>query len=82
MTIPADSPTAFYVCTFSMLGKLAAADGKVTRDEKRKVEEYITKTLKLDKKRRKLAKKHWILHSKCRTMRFGFTGAFPIESNC
>lgn len=55
MTIPSDSPTAFFVCTFSMLGKLAAADGVVSPEEVRKVEEYINKTLKLDKKKKKLA---------------------------
>ena len=55
MTIPPDSPTAFFVCTFSMLGKLAAADGTISKEEVRKVEEYIETTLKLDKKRKKLA---------------------------
>ena len=55
MTIPADSPSAFYFCTFGMLGKLASADGKVSRDERRKVEDYMVNTLQLGRKQKKLA---------------------------
>jgi len=55
--IPADTETAFLVCTFSMLGKLAQTDGRVSEEETARVEKYIDESLKLDKKRRALALK-------------------------
>ena len=55
MKLPADSPSSFIACVFSLLGKLAAADGRVTKDETRKVERYIDEELKLDPKLRILA---------------------------
>ena len=55
MRLPSDSPAAFITCTFAMLGKIAAADGKVSAEEVRKVERYIDEDLKLDAKLRVLA---------------------------
>lgn len=55
MNLPADSPAAFITYTFSMLGKIAAADGKVSYEEKLRVERYIDEDLKLDAKLKTLA---------------------------
>lgn len=55
MDIPADSQTAFIVCTFSMLGKIAEADGKVTDDEVARIGRYIDDELKLDAKTKQIA---------------------------
>ncbi len=55
MNIPADSRSAFIVCVFSMLGKLASADGHVSPEEAAKVEDYMDFHLKLDRKTRSLA---------------------------
>lgn len=55
MKIPPEARSAFIVCTFSMLGKIAAADGAISREELRKVERYIDSKLELDSKTRKLA---------------------------
>jgi len=38
----------FFVGTFSLLGKLAASDGAVTREERAKVEEFMDNNLHLD----------------------------------
>lgn len=55
MDIPADSQPTFILCTFSMLGEIAEADGKVTEDEVERVSRYIDSELKLDAKTKKLA---------------------------
>ncbi len=55
MNLPTESPAAFITYTFSMLGKIAAADGKVSSEEIRRVEKYIQEELKLDAKLRTLA---------------------------
>jgi DnaJ like chaperone protein len=57
MNIPSDSQAAFLVCTFSMLGKLAEADGNVSKDEVEKVREYIRNKLNLNTKAEQLALK-------------------------
>ena len=56
MNLPAAERPAFLLCTFSLLGKLALQDGKVTEDEVKKVE-FIDHHLLLDKKHRALALK-------------------------
>ena len=55
MNLPPTSHAAFIVCTFSMLGKLAEADGEVSEDEIRRVEKYMDSELKLDGKTKALA---------------------------
>jgi len=55
MKLPSDSPSSFIACVFSLLGKIAAADGRVTKDEVSKVERYIDNELKLEPKLRMLA---------------------------
>jgi len=55
MNIPAESRSAFLVCVFSMLGKLASADGEVSPEETAKVEEYMGSRLNLDRETRALA---------------------------
>lgn len=57
MKLPAESRSAFIVCAFSMLGKLAEADGRVTSDEEEKVKQYISNKLFLDRKTAQLALK-------------------------
>ncbi len=55
MNIPADAKSTFLVCAFSMLGKLAEADGRVSPEEIARVERYVDQELKLDRKTRALA---------------------------
>lgn len=55
MDIPSDSQATFIVCTFSMLGKIAEADGEVSPDEIRRIGEFVDRELKLDAKTRALA---------------------------
>lgn len=55
LNIPEDSIAPFIVCTFSMLGKVAHADGRVSQQETAKIEDYIDKKLALDPKLKKLA---------------------------
>ncbi len=55
MNIPVESRAAFIVCTFSMLGKIAAVDGNITSDEVARIERYIDRELKLDNEHRALA---------------------------
>ena len=57
MKLPSDSRSAFLVCTFSMLGKLAEADGQVSPEEVTKVEQFIDEQLQLDRKTKALALK-------------------------
>ncbi len=57
MNLPEDSRSAFLVCVFSMLGKLASADGQISPEETAKVEEYMDSDLKLDQRTRSLALK-------------------------
>lgn len=57
MNLPADAQSAFLVCTFSMLGKLAEADGQVSKDEEEKVKQYAEERLLLDTKTKALALK-------------------------
>jgi len=55
MKLPNESPAAFLTYTFSMLGKIAAADGRVSREEQQRVERYIDEELKLEPKLKRLA---------------------------
>ena len=55
MNLPTESPAAFITYTFSMLGKVAAADGQVSADELMRVEKYIDEELKLEPKLKALA---------------------------
>ncbi len=55
MTIPPEARSAFIVCTFSMLGKIAAADGAITPLERKRVENFINSKLELDSKSSVLA---------------------------
>ena len=57
MNIPSEAQSAFFVCTFSMLSKLAAADGRITADEVAAVKKYIEGHLRLDRKRAEMALK-------------------------
>ena len=57
MKYPEESKAAFIVCTFSMLGKIAAADGRVSASEEKRIERYMDEELKLDGKTKKLAMK-------------------------
>lgn len=57
MNLPPESRAAFIVCAFSMLGKIAAADGVVSVSEIRRVEEYIDRELKLEPKLKAMALK-------------------------
>ncbi len=45
----------FFVATFSMLGKLAKADGKVTQDELDTIEKFTTSTLRLGNQEKNFA---------------------------
>lgn len=53
--LPKDSEGTFIVCAFSMLGKLAQADGAISQEEIQRVDDYIGNSLKLDSKLRELA---------------------------
>lgn len=55
--LPAGAESEFILCAFSMLAKLAAADGDATRIERERVEKYITEELGLDRKAGELALK-------------------------
>jgi DnaJ like chaperone protein len=55
MNIPVESRSAFIVCVFSMLGKLAEADKHVSPEETAKVDSYIDSHLRLDREIRALA---------------------------
>lgn len=55
MKIPQDARPAFFLCTFSMLAKISKADGLVSDDERRRIEDYIDNELNLDQKHKKLA---------------------------
>ena len=55
MNLPAESQGAFIVCAFSMLGKLAEADGEISKEEIGVVENYVDTRLNLDRRHRKLA---------------------------
>ncbi len=55
MKLPSESPSAFLTYTFSLLGKIAAADGKISKEEQRRVEQFIDEQLKLDSKLKALA---------------------------
>ncbi len=55
MNIPKESGASFITYTFSMLGKIAGADGTVSPEEIAKVEQYIDRVLRLDGKLRLLA---------------------------
>jgi DnaJ like chaperone protein len=57
MNIPAEARAAFITCVFSMLGKLAEADTRVSSEETAKVEAYIDLHLRLDRKTKALALK-------------------------
>lgn len=57
MNIPSHAEAAFISCTFGMLGLIAHADGRVSRLEESFVENYLSKELKFDRKRRALAMK-------------------------
>src|SRR5690349_6224214 len=47
---------AFFTCVFSMLAKLAKADGAISTDEIKVVEQFMRAELSLDPRREKLAK--------------------------
>lgn len=53
--LPADSQAAFIVCVFSMLAKLAQADGVVSDAETAKIKEYIDSKLRLNRKTKAMA---------------------------
>ena len=55
MNIPTASPATFIVCTFSMLRKLAEADGHTSPEEIAKVVDYADQVLQLDRKMKQLA---------------------------
>jgi DnaJ like chaperone protein len=55
MNLPNQSPSAFIVCAFSMLGKIAAADGRVCAKEVERVERSIDEELKLDAPTKEIA---------------------------
>lgn len=57
MNLPPESQSAYLVCAFSMLGKIAAADGVVSSEEVQKVEDFIDEELQLDSKMKVLAMK-------------------------
>ncbi|MGI6433128.1 MAG: TerB family tellurite resistance protein [Sphaerochaetaceae bacterium] len=49
------SQMLFFVGTFSLLAKMAMADGRLLRQEKEKVEQFITQQLRLDEKSKEVA---------------------------
>lgn len=53
--LPSDQRSAFFLCTFSLLGKLAASDGSVTDKERERVEQYIQEELQLSTRLQRLA---------------------------
>ncbi len=55
--MPKDAQSAFIVCTFSILRKLAEVDGRVDREESKRVKRYIYDDLKLSPREAKLALK-------------------------
>lgn len=55
--LPKDAQSAFIVCTFSLLRKLAEIDGRVERSETSRVERYIYQDLQLSAREAKLALK-------------------------
>ncbi len=55
--LPSDAQSAFIVCTFSLLRKLAEVDGRVEKAETQRVKEYASDQLKLGPKESKLAMK-------------------------
>ena len=55
MKLPSESPATFITLTFSLLGKIAASDGKVSADEIHRVERYVDKELQLEPKLKALA---------------------------
>ena len=57
MSVPPDSPTAFFVCVFGMLAKLAEADGHVSELENKTVKRYLKENLRLGFRKRRIAMK-------------------------
>ena len=53
--IPENKEAAFFVCTFSLLGKLVECDGWATEEEERAVAEFIVDSLDVYGKKRELA---------------------------
>src|SRR5690554_6348004 len=54
-TAEQNSQMIFFLASFSMLAKMAIADGRLLVQEQQKVEEFIQKDLKLDSESRGIA---------------------------
>lgn len=54
MRLPEEKQSTFLVCTFSILRKIAEADGEVSKEEISRIEQYIDEKLPLSKKLKKL----------------------------
>ncbi|MFN8390046.1 MAG: TerB family tellurite resistance protein [Bdellovibrionota bacterium] len=55
MNLPPESRSAFITCAFSMLGKIASADGTVSPEEVERVSRYIDSELRLEPKLKAIA---------------------------
>ena len=53
--LPQESLSAFFLCTFSLLGKLSLADGKVSTDERIRIQLYVEEELHLPSHLKNLA---------------------------